>query len=45
MLLTKESVKQVLAIIDEFVEKEGNKTIVEFIEGWNKNNNKRIERI
>jgi len=45
MLLDKKGVRDVLAILLQWVEKEGNKTIAEFIEGWNKHNNKQIERI
>ena len=45
MLLDKKGVKEVLAILLQWVEKEGNKTIEEFIAGWNKNNSKKISRI
>ena len=45
MLLDKKGVKEVLAILLQWVEKEGNKTIAEFIAGWNENNSKKISRI
>ena len=45
MLLNKETVKEVIAMLIKFVEQEGDKTIQEFIEGWNKNNDNKIERI
>jgi hypothetical protein len=45
MVLDKQGVNQVLEILLKFVEQEGNKTVVEFIEGWNKNNKNLIERI